>query len=121
VPGETPRSQPTPNVQGGTVILIDDGLATGSTMRAAATALRQMRPLKIIVAVPVAAPETCEDFAAKSMKSCAPQCLSRLWQLAHGMQSFPRRAMRKCAIYWHEPQALADMIRFTSMHVAEAL
>ena len=47
--------------------------------------------------------------------------LYSLWQLAHGMQSFPRRAMRKCAIYCHEPQALADMIRFTSMHVAEAL
>jgi putative phosphoribosyl transferase len=51
-----------PNVQGRTVILIDDGLATGSTMRAAAIALRQMRPTKIIVAVPVAAPETCEEF-----------------------------------------------------------
>jgi putative phosphoribosyl transferase len=54
--------QPAPNVQGRTVILIDDGLATGSTMRAAATALRQMQPAKIIVAVPVAAPETCEEF-----------------------------------------------------------
>lgn len=54
--------QGAPNVQGRTVILIDDGLATGSTMRAAAIALRQMRPTKIIVAVPVAAPETCEEF-----------------------------------------------------------
>jgi putative phosphoribosyl transferase len=54
--------QPAPSVQGRTVILVDDGLATGSTMRAAATALRRMRPAKIIVAVPVAAPETCEEF-----------------------------------------------------------
>jgi predicted phosphoribosyltransferase len=52
--------RPPPAVQGRTVILIDDGLATGSTMRAAAAALRQMRPNKIIVAVPVAAAETCE-------------------------------------------------------------
>jgi putative phosphoribosyl transferase len=57
--------QPAPNLQGRTVILIDDGLATGSTMRAAATALRQMRPAKIIVAVPVAAPETCEEFRSE--------------------------------------------------------
>jgi putative phosphoribosyl transferase len=57
--------QPAPNLQGRTVILIDDGLATGSTMRAAATALRRMRPAKIIVAVPVAAPETCEEFRSE--------------------------------------------------------
>jgi len=56
---------PAPNVQGRTVILVDDGLATGSTMRAAATALRRMKPLKIIVAVPVAAPEICEEFRSE--------------------------------------------------------
>ena len=54
--------RPLPVVQGKTVILIDDGLATGSTMRAAVLALRKMRPAKLIVAVPVAAPETCEEF-----------------------------------------------------------
>jgi len=41
------------------VILVDDGLATGSTMRAAIAALRAERPREIIVAVPVGAPETC--------------------------------------------------------------
>jgi putative phosphoribosyl transferase len=57
--------RPAPNVQGRTVILIDDGLATGSTMRAAATALRKMQPSKIIVAVPVAAAETCADLRSE--------------------------------------------------------
>jgi putative phosphoribosyl transferase len=52
--------QPPLDVRGRTTILIDDGLATGSTMRAAATALREMRPHKIVVAVPVGATETCE-------------------------------------------------------------
>jgi putative phosphoribosyl transferase len=56
------RDQPMPAVQGRTVILTDDGLATGTTMRAAATALRQLKPLRIIVAVPVGAAETCEEF-----------------------------------------------------------
>jgi putative phosphoribosyl transferase len=51
-----------PEVRGHTVILVDDGLATGSTMRAAATALRQMQPSRILLAVPVAAPETCDEF-----------------------------------------------------------
>lgn len=49
-------------VQGRIVILVDDGLATGSTMRAAAIALRQMQPAKLVVAVPVGAPETCGEF-----------------------------------------------------------
>ena len=52
-------------VSGLTVILVDDGLATGSTMRAAATALRRAHPAKIVVAVPVAAGATCEVIAAE--------------------------------------------------------
>ncbi len=51
-----------PDVSGKTVILVDDGLATGSTMRAAVMALRLRKPAKIIVAVPVAASETCAAF-----------------------------------------------------------
>ena len=45
-----------------TVILVDDGLATGSTMLAAATAVRRQHPKRIVVAVPVAAMETCRSF-----------------------------------------------------------
>jgi putative phosphoribosyl transferase len=54
--------RPPPDVRGKTVILVDDGLATGSTMRAAAVALRRLGPTRIVVAVPVAAAETCEEF-----------------------------------------------------------
>lgn len=54
--------QPKPDVQGRTVILVDDGLATGSTMRAAAIALRGMGPSRIVVAVPVGAQESCDEF-----------------------------------------------------------
>jgi predicted phosphoribosyltransferase len=54
--------RPAPEVHGRTVILIDDGLATGSTMRAAVAALRRQQPRRIVVAVPVAAPATCEEF-----------------------------------------------------------
>jgi len=55
-------SRPFPDLTGKTVILVDDGLATGATMRAAVEALRLERPGEIIVAVPVAAPETCDAF-----------------------------------------------------------
>jgi len=50
--------RPIPEVQGHCVILIDDGLATGATMQAAIAALRQQKPSEIVVAVPVAPPNT---------------------------------------------------------------
>ena len=53
---------PPPDVRNKTVILVDDGLATGSTMRAAAAALREQQPERLVVAVPTAAPETCDAF-----------------------------------------------------------
>src|SRR5438128_9900531 len=52
-----------PDVNGCIVILVDDGLATGSTMRAAAEALRQQHPARLVVAVPVAAPSACEELS----------------------------------------------------------
>ena len=55
-------SRPEPDVKGKTAILVDDGLATGSTIRAAAQALRQQQPARIIVAVPVSAPQTCNEY-----------------------------------------------------------
>jgi len=54
--------RPGPEVRDRTVILIDDGLATGASMRAAVAALRLQNPARIVVAVPTAAPETCEAF-----------------------------------------------------------
>src|SRR5260370_22809682 len=54
-----------PDVRGRTVILVDDGLATGATMHAAIQALRQQQPARIVVAVPTAAPETCEELRAE--------------------------------------------------------
>jgi putative phosphoribosyl transferase len=57
-------------VKGKTVILIDDGLATGSTMRAAVAALRMQEPAQIVVAVPVGASSTCAEF-----EGIADQCV----------------------------------------------
>jgi len=56
--------RPSPDVAGRAVILIDDGLATGSTMRAAVVALRRLGPARTIVAVPAAAPATCDQLRA---------------------------------------------------------
>jgi predicted phosphoribosyltransferase len=54
--------RPVPDVHGRTVILIDDGLATGSTMRAAVAALKMLHPARLVVAVPVASRETCSEL-----------------------------------------------------------
>jgi putative phosphoribosyl transferase len=49
----------TPEISGNTIILVDDGLATGATMRAAVHAIKAQNPRKLVVAVPTAAPDTC--------------------------------------------------------------
>jgi len=56
-------NKPFPLLAGKTIILVDDGIATGSTMKAAIMALRQKQPADIIVVVPVAAPSTCDEIA----------------------------------------------------------
>jgi erythromycin esterase-like protein/predicted phosphoribosyltransferase len=58
--------RPPPDVRGRTVILVDDGLATGATMHAAIEALRQPNPARIVVAVPTASPEACEEMKEKA-------------------------------------------------------
>ena len=54
--------RPLADERGKTVILVDDALATGATMSAAAAALRAQNPAKLVVAVPVASPDTCDAF-----------------------------------------------------------
>lgn len=54
--------RPPSSVRGKAVILVDDGLATGATMHAAAAALRAQLPARVVVAVPVGAPSSCEEF-----------------------------------------------------------
>jgi predicted phosphoribosyltransferase len=58
--------RPPPDVRGRAVILVDDGLATGSTMRAAVAALRRQGPARIVVAVPVGARESCAEFECEA-------------------------------------------------------
>jgi predicted phosphoribosyltransferase len=56
------EGRPPLDVRGRTVILVDDGLATGASMHVAVAALKQMHPAHIVIAVPVAAQETCNEF-----------------------------------------------------------
>jgi predicted phosphoribosyltransferase len=59
------KDRPPLEVHDRAVILIDDGLATGASMRAAVAGLRAQRPARIVIAVPTAAPEACEAFQSE--------------------------------------------------------
>ncbi len=58
--------RPPPAVSGRVVILVDDGLATGSTMKAAVDAVRLLHPARVVVAIPVGAAETCRELALRA-------------------------------------------------------
>lgn len=64
--------RPALDVAGRTVVVVDDGVATGSTMRAAVAALRAQRAGRIVVAVPVGARETCQQLAAEADELVCP-------------------------------------------------
>ena len=66
--------RPAPELRGKTVILVDDGLATGSTMRVAVAAVRQAGAGRILVAIPVAPSDTCERLAREADSVVCPVC-----------------------------------------------
>lgn len=64
--------RPRPPLAGRTVIIADDGMATGATMRAAVAAVRTAEPAEVVVAVPVAPPDTCEELAELADRVICP-------------------------------------------------
>lgn len=82
--------RPFPNLQGRTIILVDDGLATGATMWAATMAVRQQKPQQIIIAVPVAAAETCEDLQTKVEKIVCTTTPSPFYSVGLWYEQFPQ-------------------------------
>ncbi len=61
-----------PGIRGRTVVLVDDGLATGSTMRAAAAAVWALDPARLVIGAPVGAPETCEALREEGLEVVCP-------------------------------------------------
>jgi predicted phosphoribosyltransferase len=80
--------RPAPDVRGRTVILVDDGLATGSSMRAAVAALRRQGPAHIVVAVPVGAPETCDDFQEETDETICARTPDPFWGVGLWYEDF---------------------------------
>lgn len=78
-----------PEIEGRTVIIVDDGLATGSTMRAALTAVKEQRPNQVVVAVPVAPRETCEELEAQADEVICLQAPDPFMAIGLWYESFP--------------------------------
>jgi putative phosphoribosyl transferase len=80
--------RPAPDVRDKTVILVDDGLATGATMKAAVAALKRMAPAKIIVAVPVGAAQTCDEFRNLADEVVCAQQPDPFWAVGNWYRNF---------------------------------
>jgi putative phosphoribosyl transferase len=80
--------RPAAALRGRTVIVVDDGLATGSTMRAAVAAVRQGDPARLVVAVPIGAARTCRELAALVDEVVCPWQPHRFWAVAQGYRDF---------------------------------
>ncbi len=78
------------NVEGRICILVDDGLATGSTMRGAAAALRKQQPARIIIAAPVAAPATCSELETEADEVICAVTPEPFLAIGQWYQEFPQ-------------------------------
>ncbi|MEZ0368335.1 MAG: phosphoribosyltransferase, partial [Candidatus Sericytochromatia bacterium] len=90
---------PQPNLAGKTVIIIDDGLATGATMRAAAQALHALGPARIVVAVPVAAVEACDAFRHEVDEVICAETPEPFWGVGRWYQDFSQTSDAEVRIF----------------------
>ena len=104
--------RPRPQVCGRNIILVDDGLATGSTMRAAVTALKLQRPERIIVAVPVADSETCDEIKNEVDEIICLRTPTSFYAVGLWYETFPqltdeevREFLRKADEVWASPNS----------------
>ena len=80
--------RPALQVEGRTVILVDDGLATGSSMRVAIKALRKESAAQVVVAVPVASPSACSEFATEADKIVCAATPEPFWAVGQWYRNF---------------------------------
>ena len=104
--------RPSPEVRARTIVLVDDGLATGSTMRAAVAALKQQHPERITVAVPVAARGVCEEFEREVDEIICLRTPTSFYAVGLWYERFPqltdeevREFLRKAEESWASPNS----------------
>lgn len=104
--GDRPRI----DVRGRTVIVVDDGLATGSTMRAAVMALRQQHPAHLAIAVPVGAPETCRALRQEADALVCPAMPDPFHAVGRWYREFPQATDQEVHELLEEARREADAL-----------
>lgn len=112
-------TRPMPDMRGRTLLLVDDGIATGATMRAAIAAMRQQEPAHIVVAAPVAARSTCADLRDEGVDVVCVEESEAMYAIGLWYDEFPQTTdgeirdlldqawhMRTPA-HWSEPESHA--------------
>ncbi len=99
--------RPAPDVKGRVVILVDDGFATGATVRAAARALRRRKPARLVAAAPVGAPETCHELLAEVDAVVCPRRPSPFRAVGHFYEQFGDTPDDEVAALLAEPRVPA--------------
>lgn len=92
-------TRPFPELRAQTVVLVDDGLATGSTMRAAVQAIRLREPARVVVAVPVAAAASCAELAREADEvicACTPEPFFGVGQFYENFQQTTDEEVTRC-------------------------
>ena len=84
------QGRPPPQLAGKVVVLVDDGLATGSTMRAAVAAARRLRPARVVVAVPTAPESTCQRLREEADEVVCASTPRPFRAVAYSYRSFPQ-------------------------------
>jgi predicted phosphoribosyltransferase len=84
------EGRPPPDLGGRVVILVDDGLATGSTMRAAVAAVRRLGPARVVVAVPTAPASTCQRLAEEADEVICATTPRPFRAVGYSYRSFPQ-------------------------------
>lgn len=82
------EGRPPVPIESATVLLVDDGLATGATMRAALQAVRRQHPAAVIVAVPIASAETCRELRAEADALICPNSPELFFAVGQGYEDF---------------------------------
>lgn len=107
--------RPAPEIAGRTLILVDDGIATGATIRAAVMALRQLHPARIVIATPVAAPSTCAELRPLVDDLICAQSPEDLYGIGFWYERFPQLSDNELRAYlaaaWQEDGELAPDAR----------
>ena len=97
-------ARPDIDLQGKTVLIVDDGLATGASMRAAISALREHNPKKIIAAIPTAPRDTCQEFESEVDQIICLRTPSPFWGVGGSYQNFSQTTNKEVRTFLNKAE-----------------